>query len=407
MSSPSSNRILNAGVVVAAFGYFVDIFDLVLFSVVRVQSLEYFGLSGEELLAQGIFLLNAQMIGMLIGGLFWGIYGDRYGRVSILFGSILMYSLATLANAFVTSMEQYVACRIVAGIGLAGELGGGITLVAESLSTQKRGYGTTIVASFGVAGALFAAWVGDAYSWQGSYIIGGVFGLLLLLSRMSVAESGIFRDLKATSVKRGSFRLLFQKRERALRYLYSILVGLPLWYVVGILFTFAPEIGRGLQMTSLPAPGRTIFYGYLGLILGDIASGLLSQWYQSRKRVMHGFIVATLLGILVLLTQRGISPETFYLLVVLLGTAIGYWAVFVTAAAEQFGTNLRATVTTTAPNFIRASIVPVAFAFQALLPALGILGSAAIVGGCCVIIALLALSQLKETFGRDLDFIEE
>jgi predicted MFS family arabinose efflux permease len=394
-------------ILVAALGYFVDIYDLILFSVIRVPSLTSLGLTGDELLESGVLLLNMQMAGMLVGGIAWGVMGDRRGRLSVLFGSILLYSLANLANAFVQDVPTYAVLRFIAGVGLAGELGAGITLVSEILPKEVRGYGTTIVASVGVMGAVVAVLVGETFDWRVAFIVGGVMGLALLILRIGVFESGLFEGVKRSPVARGNFFALFATAERTRRYLSVVLVGLPIWYVVGILVTFAPELGAAVGVTPPPRAARAVLFAYLGLTVGDLASGLLSQWIRSRRRALAIFIGLTALGILVYFAPFEKSPALFYAICGGLGFAIGYWAVFVTVASEQFGTNLRATATTTAPNFVRGAVVPVTLLFQALRDPLGLAGSGFAVGVLTVAIALVALSGLTETFGRDLDFVED
>jgi putative MFS transporter len=394
-------------ILVAALGYFVDIYDLILFSVIRVPSLTALGLQGDALLESGVLLLNMQMAGMLVGGIAWGVMGDRRGRLSVLFGSILLYSLANIANAFVQDVATYAALRFVAGVGLAGELGAGITLVSEILPREVRGYGTTIVASVGVMGAVVAVLVGDYFDWRVAYVVGGVMGLALLILRIGVFESGLFEGLRQTTVSRGNFFALFASAARARRYLSVVLVGLPIWYVVGILITFAPELGAAVGVSPPPRAARAVLFAYLGLTAGDLASGLLSQFMRSRKRALAIFIGLTSSGVLLYFAPFSKSLPVFYAICGGLGFATGYWAVFVTVASEQFGTNLRATATTTAPNFVRGAVVPVTLLFQALREPLGLAGSGFAVGALTLVGALLALAGLDETFGRDLDFVEE
>lgn len=394
-------------IIVAALGYFVDIYDLILFSIVRVKSLKELGVVDADLLDIGATIMNSQMIGMLVGGVLWGILGDKRGRLSVLFGSIILYSLANIANGFVTDVTAYTAIRFIAGIGLAGELGAGITLVTENMSKEKRGYGTMIVAGVGLLGAVAAALIAGHYTWQTSYFIGGGMGLLLLLLRVGLAESGMFKGLKETAHQRGNILMLFNDKERFKKYLYCILIGLPLWFVVGVLITFSPEFGKALGSTSVINAGEGIMYCYIGIALGDIVAGFLAQLLKSRKKVMLLFLVLSAISILIYLNTQGLTPKKFIWLSLLLGFASGYWATFVTIASEQFGTNLRATVTTTVPNLIRGSLVLIIISFQFFKGHVGILQSALIVGFTCVIISLLALSQLKETFNKDLDYVEE
>ncbi|OGQ98415.1 MAG: MFS transporter [Deltaproteobacteria bacterium RIFOXYD12_FULL_55_16] len=401
-------HILSLPVIVAALGYFVDIYDLVLFSIIRVPSLKSLGISGQALIDNGVFLLNMQMAGMLLGGIIWGILGDRKGRLKIMFASIFLYSVANIANAFVTSLPAYAVLRFIAGIGLAGELGAGITLVAEALPTGIRGYGTMLVASVGVTGAILANLIANAYDWRKAFIIGGGLGLLLLLTRISIAESGLFQTMRKKSVAgRGNMLILFSNRQRFLRYLNSILIGVPIWFVVGILITFSPEFAKALGTRGPVSAGNAVMLCYLGLVFGDIASGLLSQALKSRKKVVFLFMLLSLGAIALYFLQGEQSPRFFYGVCFALGFTSGYWAVFVTVAAEQFGTNLRATVATTVPNFVRGMVVPITLLFQLFRPHLGLEGGAIVVGAICMAVGLLALCSLEETFHKDLDYYED
>jgi MFS transporter, putative metabolite:H+ symporter len=417
ITTAAAPRAIAMAVVVAALGYFVDIYDLILFSVVRVKSLEALGVSGPALLEDGIRIINMQMIGMLVGGIFWGILGDRRGRLSVLFGSIVLYSLANLANAIpdyianwsgglFDAIDAYAGIRFIAGVGLAGELGAGITLVSESMRKETRGFGTTVVASIGICGALAAVLVGKNTSWRVAYAIGGGLGLALLVLRLGVLESGMFESARRKDVARGNFFALFADRSRVRRYLSVILIGVPIWYVIGVLVTFSPEMGKAFGMTALPKAPDAVLAAYGGLVVGDFASGFLSQILGSRKKVLAGFIALTGLFIGLYFTLAAQSLATFYAICFGLGVATGYWAVFVSVASEQFGTNLRATVTTTAPNFVRGSLVPVTFAFEHLRGSLGVQGAALAVGAVTIVIAFVALLGLEETHGRDLDFLE-
>ncbi|AII51681.1 MFS transporter [Hymenobacter sp. APR13] len=408
-SPPKTTGLLSAIVVVAALGYFVDIYDLILFSIVRVESLNELGITAKEAVTnQGLYLINMQMGGMLLGGVLWGILGDKKGRLSVLFGSILIYSLANIANGFVQSVEQYAWLRLIAGIGLAGELGAGITLVSETLPKEKRGYGTMIVATVGVSGAMLAYWVGAKFGWRNAYFVGGGLGLALLALRVGVYESGMFEQTKKSDVERGNFFALFTNRARLARYAKCLLIGVPLWFVVGILITLAPEFGAELGITGPVTAGLGVFWCYFGLVFGDFASGTLSQVLRSRNRALQLFLVFCGLMVAVyLFALKGATPTIFYVACFVLGISVGFWALFVTVAAEQFGTNLRATVATTAPNFARGSVIVLVPLFQALRGPLGLLGSAAVLGLVSLVVAFWAVSSLPESFGKDLDFVED
>ncbi|GAB3221748.1 MFS transporter [Spirosoma arcticum] len=402
-----ARQLLQLPVLVAALGYLVDMYDLFLFSVVRVPSLKALGTTPDQLLPDGIMLLNMQMAGLLLGGIFWGVLGDKRGRLSVLFGSILIYSLANIGNGFVTTLNQYAVLRFVAGVGLAGELGAGITLVTEVLPKQIRVYGTTIVATMGVLGAIMAYFVADLFAWRNAYFIGGGLGLLLLVLRVNVFESPIFETLKERQVKRGDLRMLFTNKTRFLKYLRCILVGLPIWFVVGILITFSPEFGQAMGLSEPVVAGKAVMLSFAGQVFGDVASGLLSQRLRSRKKAIFGFILLSLVFVSVYLLAPLRDIDVFYLVCVFLGVANGYWALFVTIAAELFGTNLRATVATTVPNFVRGAVIPLTWLFVLGKAQVGVLYSALGIGLLTGILALVALSFMEETFGKDLNYVEK
>ena len=409
---------LNKIIIVAALGYFVDIYDLVLFSVERKDSLTEIlgaGANPQSLKNIGMNLLNWQMGGMLIGGLFWGILGDKKGRLSVLFGSILMYSLANIFNGMVTNVEWYAALRFISGFGLAGELGAGITLVSESMSKEKRGIGTMIVATVGVFGAVVAGFMGDVITnWRWSFYIGGAMGLILLVLRIGVFESGMFEKVKQSNISKGNFFDLFKTRQRAFQYLSVIMIAVPVWYVMGILITFAPEIFVSIGVTDFkPDAGKSIMYAYLGITLGDVASGAISQWLKSRKKALLLFLIMTVISVFLYFNVATLSETHYYVIVSIIGFATGYWAVFMSTAAELFGTNIRATATTTAPNFVRGAVIFLSFGFRYFETVFvnpdGKPDSqmAAIVVGIIVgVLALLAWLNLKETFHKDLNYTE-
>lgn len=397
--------IANAAVIVAALGYFVDVYDLVLFLIVGKKSLLDIGIAPELVIENFQYLLNVQMIGMLIGGLFWGILGDKKGRLSVLFGSILLYSLANIANGFVTSLDMYVVLRFIAGVGLAGELGAGITLVSEIMDKEKRGYGTMIVASVGVTGAVAAALVAKA-GWQTAYFIGGGLGLSLLLLRIGIFESGMYKKVENNTIIKGDFLSLFANKERAWRYINSILLGLPVWFIIGVLVGLAPVYAKELGINGTIEDGTSVMLCYTGLVFGDIASGALSQYLRSRKKVFYIFYLLSFLMVILYLSLQHITDTQFYILITLLGFSVGFWAMFVTNAAEQFGTNIRATTTTTAPNFVRGSLVLIVMLFKILKQQFGLIDGTLIVAIVVFSISVLALYHTKETFGKDLDYTE-
>jgi MFS family permease len=403
----TSNKGVMQAVVVAALGYFVDIYDLVLFSIVRVSSLRDLGIPATQMEADGVYILNMQMVGMLLGGIAWGVMGDKVGRRSVLFGSILLYSLANLANAWVSTVDQYAWIRLVAGFGLAGELGAGITLVSELMTPERRGHGTTVVATVGAAGAILAGAVASNFTWQTAYVVGGVLGLSLLLLRFGALESGMFRQTLRSEVSRGAFWKLFTPRSRAFLFLNSILIGVPIWFCVGILITFSPELAQELGIQGVVNPAYAVMCTYAGLTVGDFLSGALSQWFQTRKKIVRAFLYLTVITVGVYLSGRVTSLTGFYVLCGLLGLATGYWAVFVTMASEHFGTNLRATATTSVPNFVRGSTVLITLGYRYGQQWTTKTYAALAVGMVCLGLAFMALSRLRETWGRDLNFQED
>lgn len=415
-------------VVVAALGYFVDIYDLVLFGVIKAESLKQIMVGASPALqaATGKFLFNMQMIGMLIGGVIWGVLGDKRGRLQVLFGSILLYSLANIANAFVSDISTYAVIRIIAGIGLAGELGAGITLVSEMMSKEKRGYGTMIIVTFGALGAVFASLIGSKgdyfsqiifnltnfqlASWQVAYIIGGLMGFILLFLRIGTIEPHYFKAIKSKNeIKKGSFKLIFSSKLNRIKYLHCILIGIPIWFIIGlIIMNSKDDFGPWVGLKNIEN-GTAVMYAYIGLSFGDLISGLLSQVLKSRRKVVFLYLCFTaILTLIFLFFGKGMTATTYYLFCFLLGTGTGYWAIFVTIAAEQFGTNIRSTAANTIPNFVRGSVNVIMLLFSLLLASQLSVGiSAFIIGAFFIGLAFYSLSQLKETFGKELDYIEE
>jgi putative MFS transporter len=403
---PTSNKNIFFLVLVASLGYFVDIYDLVIFSIVRLKSLQDIGVAPADLREQGVYVINMQMFGLLLGGIIWGIIGDKFGRIKVLFGSILLYSLANIANGMANDIDTYAVIRLVAGIGLAGELGAGITLVSETMSKENRGYGTMMVAVIGLFGAVAAAIIGK-YDWRTAYYVGGGLGIILLLLRMGTFESGMFKNVAQSEVSKGNMLMLFNNWKRFSKYLYCILIGAPLWYVVGILVTQSKEFGEALGAKQLLDPGMGIMYTYIGIAIGDIFAGLLAQLTRSRKLTMVVFLLLSVVSVVVYLSAKDITTRQFIWICSFMGFSVGYWATFVTIASEQFGTNIRSTVTTTVPNFVRGALIPMNFAFGLLVPRYGMITSGYIMMFVLTAIALFSLSRLKESFGKDLNYIEE
>ncbi len=393
-------------IIVAALGYFVDVFDIWLFSSVRKASLESLGLSPEQVKSVGEALLNWQMGGFILGALLFGVIADRRGRLAVLFGSILTYSLANIANGFVIDVNQYAACRFVAGIGLAGELGAGIALVSELVSTARRGWATTFVATVGVSGSIAAPLLAKAVDWRTAYFIGGGMGLLLLLMRIGVFESGIFEQVKSRDdVKRGDLRLLFGSGERLKRYVAATLSGAPVWFFAGLMMTFSPEVQTALGIPNPKSAPDIIAIAALGLCIGDLIFGALSQMLRSRRKAFWVAYVwiAIAVGSIFLWVR---TADAFFWMMFFGGLGAGFWAVFVTTSGEVFGTNLRGTVATTAPSFVRGMVIPMTLGKRALEPALGAIGAIAAIGGIVLVLAAWSVWTLPETFHRDMDFVE-
>jgi len=413
---------LNKLIIVAALGYFVDIYDLLLFGVERTQSLneilplQFPGISESVLktlnASFGKLLLNWQMAGMLFGGIFWGILGDKKGRLSVLFGSILVYSIANILNGMVYSTDSYIVLRFISGFGLAGELGAGITLVSESMSKEKRGYGTMIVATVGVFGAVVAGFMGEVITnWRYSFYLGGAMGLALLVLRIGVFESGMFHAVKSEShIKKGNILQLFSHLPSLKKYLCVIFVTVPVWYVMGTLVLFSPELSEliGLPEKSISA-GKSIMFAYAGITVGDIASGLISQLLKSRKKAFAVFLSLTVIGVILYFLFGGVSVSIFYAIVGFIGFATGYWAVFISTASELFGTNIRATATTTAPNFVRGSTILISLLLNFVISTCCAdkLLATKITGAIIISIGFIALYFLEETFGKDLNYVEK
>lgn len=408
MQTKINRSIFSVTVIVAALGYLVDIYDLMLFSITRVSSLKSMGLTNAQVTTEGEGILMWQMAGLLIGGIIWGVMGDKKGRISVLFGSIILYSLANIANSFVQTTDQFKIIRFIAGIGLAGELGAGITLVAELIHKSKRGIATSLVAGIGVTGAIVAFLMTRYFDWRNCYFIGGVLGLLLLLLRISMFESGMFHETKKLKIQRGNFLMFFTNRERLKKYILSILIGLPIWFVTGVLITFSSEFGVQMGIKDTIDPGKAIMYAFVGLSTGDILIGLISQWFHSRKKALYLYYAITSIFMVLFFTaQWNGSAERMYWICTGLGFSNGYWAIFVTIGAEQFGTNLRATAATTIPNMVRGMLtVMILPLFKSLRGATDYVTGGWIAAICIVLIAVTAALLSKETFHKDLNYVE-
>ncbi|MCB9250975.1 MAG: MFS transporter [Flavobacteriales bacterium] len=405
----NKTKLFNAAVIVAALGYMVDIYDLVLFAIVRIGSLKSLGLSPEDIESKGLILLNIQMIGMLLGGIFWGILGDKKGRLSVLFGSIIMYSIANILNGMVQTIDQYYILRFIAGFGLAGELGAGITLVTELMSKENRGWGTTIVATVGVFGAVIAGMIYKASGsdWRLCYYIGGALGIVLLFLRIAVSESGMFGKIKQEAVAKGKISMLFSSRQRFIKYMRCILMGLPTWFTIGIIVSFSPEFAKLQGVEGVNDASVPVTMCYIGITLGDFLSGLLSQLFKTRKKIMIAFLLWSLGSFIWFYLIKDYTAEIYYLYFLLLGISVGFWAILITIAAESFGTNLRSTVATTVPNFVRGSLVLITLFYTSLqTQGIGKLQAVFITGTVCVLISLYMSWKSEETFGKDLDYVE-
>ncbi len=402
-----SSSIFTLAIVVAALGYFVDIYDLLLFGIIRKPSLIALGLTPDRVLTEGERIISIQMVGLLIGGFVWGILGDKKGRLSVLFGSILLYSVANIANGMVTDVSQYAWCRFIAGIGLAGELGAGITLVSELVPKERRGIATSLVAGVGLTGAVFAYFMKQTvHDWRWCYYIGGGMGFMLLLLRVSVFESGMYTSVKESDVEKGNILMLFNRWDRFMCYLKCISIGLPNWFVIGILISFSDKFAVVMGIKEPIDPGKSIMVAYVGISIGDILIGFVSQWLNSRKKALYIFYALTILFVVLYFNQTNGTANGMYIICAGLGFATGFWAIFVTMGAEQFGTNLRATAATTIPNIARGTLPLIIMIFKYLREATNFVTGASITGSICIAIGLTAVYFSKETFGKDLDFIE-
>lgn len=404
--SSKNNSLFQLAVIVSALGFFVDVYDLLLFGIIRKPSLTDLGLSPVEVLSQGELIISIQMIGLLVGGILWGIIGDKKGRLNVLFGSILIYSIANILNGMVTDINQYMVLRFFAGLGLAGELGAGITLISELLPKEKRGVAAAMIASFGILGAVTAFFMKEIFFWRTCYYIGGGLGLVLLVLRMRVHESMMYAQLKAQAVERGNFLMFFTNKDRFLRYMRCILIGLPAWYIIGVLVTFSDQFGAAFGIDGID-PGKAIMFLYLAIAFGDLSVGLLSQRLQSRKKALFIFYGITILFSTLFFLQQGGTTTTFYMICAGLGYGTGFTVVYITMSAEQFGTNLRASAAISIPNMVRGVLPLIIVLFKLMRNVFdNYVTGAWVTGVILMAIAILAAIKTEETFGKDLNFIE-
>lgn len=393
-------------IIASALGFFVDLYDIMILSVVRKPSLLAMGVAEADLLSKGVWLINIQMAGMLLGGFIWGIIGDKMGRLSVLFGSIILYSTATFANAYAPNFEIYLLLRFLAGIGLAGELGAAITLVTEQMPQKFRGIGPAIIGGCGMLGAIFGAYIGGKYSWQFTYQLGGGLGFVLLILRLGVLESGLFNEMKGKTSNRGDLRLLFKNKDYIKKYISICVLGFPVWYVNGVVMTFTPEIAKAWGMTQAPTVSEVVIYYFLGLTFGDLTGGFVSQYFQSRKKAIRVYLSLYALVAIVFFVVGNQSALIYKGLILFLGFCVGYSIVLLTLAAEQYGTNIRATVTTSSLNILRATVIPQTLLFEFLNPYIGTVNSAMVVGVVAILLAFWGLNNLEETFHKDLNYTE-
>ncbi len=410
MTSQRQIGILSLPVFVAALGYFVDVYDLLLFTIVRQPSVMAVGATAETIIVDSAHIINWQMSGLLIGGILWGVIGDKKGRLKVLFGSILLYSVANILTSFVQNVDQYAYCRFIGGIGLAGELGAGITLVSEMLPKNKRGIGTSMVAGIGLSGAVFAYFTFQyTKDWRLCYQIGGVLGLFLLILRIRVSESFMFESAKVANVVKGNFLQFFNSKKRLSKYIKAILIGLPTWFVIGVLVNYSNKFATGLYGDNLIDSGRSVMFAYVGIAIGDLVIGYVSQYFKSRKKALLIFYSLNTLAMILFFSALNSDDDRMYAICGLLGFSTGYWAIFNTMAAEQFGTNLRATAATTIPNMVRGALPLINFLFLDILQKqLGwtIIQSGILTGAIVMTVTMIAFVYTEETYHKDLDYLE-
>ena len=411
MTSDKQIGILSLPVLVAALGYFVDVYDLLLFTIVRQPSVMSVGSTAETIIVDSAHIINWQMSGLLIGGILWGVLGDKKGRLKVLFGSIILYSTANILTSFVQTVDQYAYCRFLGGIGLAGELGAGITLVSEMLPKNKRGIGTSLVAGVGLFGAVFAYFTFKVTAdWRLCYQIGGVLGFCLLILRVKVAESFMFESAKLANISKGNFLLFFSSYKRFSKYIKAILIGLPTWFVIGVMINYSNKFAATLYGKNLIDSGKSVMFAYIGIAVGDLLIGYVSQYFKSRKKALLLFYGLSVIGMVLFFSSFNNTDDRMYAICAFLGFSTGYWAIFNTMAAEQFGTNLRATAATTIPNMVRGALPLINFLFLDILQKqMGwtIVQSGIFTGATVMVITLIAFVFTEETYHKDLDYLEQ
>lgn len=410
MKSDKQIGLLSLPVFVAALGYFVDVYDLLLFSIVRHTSVMSLGATAETIIEDSAHIINWQMSGLLIGGILWGVIGDKKGRLKVLFGSIVLYSVANILTSYVQTVDQYAYCRFIGGIGLAGELGAGITLVSEMLPKSKRGIATSMIAGIGLSGAVFAYFTFNyTNDWRLCYQIGGAMGFLLLLLRVKVAESFMFESAKLANINKGNFFMFFTSKKRFKKYITAILIGLPTWFVIGVLVNYSNKFAAGMYGINLIDSGRSVMFAYVGIAIGDLLVGYVSQYFKSRKKALLVFYLISIVGMVLFFSSYNNSDERMYAICAFLGFSTGYWAIFNQMAAEQFGTNLRATAATTIPNMVRGALPLINFLFLDILQKMfgwSIVQSGIFTGIVVMTITLVAFIFTEETYHKDLDYLE-
>lgn len=404
-TTSGGQKILSATVVIASLGYFVDVYDMFVFNVVRTSSLSDLKLSGAELTHAGLDISNCQWIGLLLGAYFWGVLGDRIGRKKALLSSVIIYSVGSLLSSGVTDVPTYMFARFITGLGLAGEMGSGIALITERLHFTKRAYGILIFLVFSFCGVLAAAFAGTLLPWRTNYLIGAAGGAVLLLCRFGLPESSMYQSMKNKNLVRGGLRIIFRRKDLRRKYFSGIALLLPGVFVPQIIWTLSPELSKARGLTEPIAAPMVLGLGFSTVILVDIVATSISEKYKSRKLASIVFLLLGLPAFAAYLLWDVRSTTEFYFINCLLAVTFGLWLVNSTWLAENFGTNVRATVATTIPNFTRALTVPMNLAF-ASLRFMGLLPDIACMGVVVFALAFIGWLGLPETWGRDVDFNE-